>query len=165
MQTADDIEISPPPAAQPGRFSDLVHKLGTAAAAKVSRKIETREELLRKSEQQHEQALAKLRAEREAALSVQDRLNSLQVEIEKIQDEIIHAKSTFSAFQAQLASLEKMRLDAWGNPAVTGIGVPSYIDIVNLRIALTDWPRVEAHLAKKLERAQKALSEFERAHS
>ena len=51
-------------------------------------------------------------------------------------------------------------------PAVyENFGGPNYLEVVKHRIALGDFPRVMAHLEKKLERAQKALVEFERTLS
>ena len=61
-------------------------------------------------------ALAKLQAERAAALSVQEKLASLELEVDRVQDEIALAESTGVLLSRQLASLEALLLDGWGNP-------------------------------------------------
>ncbi len=161
MNTTADDTIRPNPAA-PDRWTDFVHRLGESTAGKIKDKITSREDLIRKHEQEHDRALAKLRREREEALSTQERLNALQLEVDRIEDEITHAESTLSQFKVQLASLSELFLEGWGNPAVTEIGGPHYKDFVSFKAAIDDFPRVKTQLAKRLEMAQRELTEFER---
>ena len=81
-------------------------------------------------------------------------------------DEIALAESTRSSYESQLANLEALLLDGWGNLEVyENYGGPNYQGAAALRAALADWSRVKGHLEKKLERARKALAEFERTLS
>ena len=160
MQTDTDLETSPP---APSRWDDFRHRLGEKKGALLQRKIENRESLIAESEKQHEQALAKLRTEREAALSVADRLNSLQLEVERVSDELALAESVRGNYKSQLSELEALFLNAWGDPAVyENFGGPNYREVAVLRVAIEDYPRVRDFLMVKLARAQAALAEFER---
>ena len=157
----DTVTLQPAPPDET-RWTDFVHKLGPKLAQRIQDRVTSGETLIREHEEQHDRALAELRREREEAVSTQERLAALQLEVDRIADEISHAESTLQNFKAQLASLKELFLEGWGNPAVTEVGGPNYREWVRLQAAIDDFPRVRTFLAKKLEAAQRALSESER---
>jgi hypothetical protein len=84
----------------------------------------------------------------------------LQIEVDRIADQITLAESCLQSFEAQLVFLKEAFLEGWGNETI--INGPNYREYVSVHAAIDDFPLVRAHLANKLEVAERALAEFER---
>jgi len=72
------------------------------------------------------------------------------------------AASLLGAWHKQKTVPSASFLEAWGNEAIMayhGSDGPDYTNAVRLEVAIKDFPRVHAHLSKKLETAEEALAD------
>jgi chromosome segregation ATPase len=141
------------------RRTDFTRRLGAEAAKRLLARIGVKENLLRQRHAEIGLRNTELEREYSEAVALQDRLLSLQSEVDTIADKSVQAEAQLQSFKAQLAELREFILDGWAHPQLPE--GPNYIQIARLQAAVDDFPRVKAYLAAKLEVAERALAEFE----
>ena len=118
-----------------------------------------------------EQELIAKQAELEAraleASQLADQLASLHKSVDLYADQLVMADSQFAVFQNRVATLRTALLTVWGRVEYNGMTIldsQSYASLTAAENAIADYPRVRAHLAAKLDEAERALAKFAERH-
>ncbi len=114
------------------------------------------------TEEQIEQQKAALERQHREARDLQRKYSELSNAAEAANEQLRSAEQQFAGQQVELKNRLAAIADGWGSPSVPN--GPTYAQIVAIRAAVEDFPRVRAILATRFNAAQALLAEFEKKH-